>query len=96
MQYKYKDAFGHISQIEEAYAIQLIYHFTESEHCKGPSDGNCASIKKRLERLILRDDGVSQRGKVHIENVTHVALRLFRRSIQSFFVVFFIPLQRYR
>ena len=52
-QYKCKDAFSHIKLIEDAFDVKVIYHYTESGHGKGPSDGLGAAIKKRLERLIL-------------------------------------------
>ena len=42
-----------MSQIEDAYNIKLIYHYTESGHGKGPSDGHGAAVKKRIDRLIL-------------------------------------------
>ena len=74
MQYKCKDAFEHISQIDEAYGIQLLYHFTESGHGKGPSDGHGASIK-RLERLIVG-------GKV-INNVYQAYLALVQTQCDT-------------
>ena len=52
-QYKCKDAFMHMSELESAHNIQLFYHHTESGHGKGPSEAHGAAVKKRLERLIL-------------------------------------------
>ncbi|WAR07956.1 hypothetical protein MAR_017914 [Mya arenaria] len=52
-QYKCKDAFSHISLIEKAHDIKVVYHYSESGHGKGPSDGIGAGIKKKLENLIL-------------------------------------------
>ena len=53
-QYKCKSAFAHIGQqLEAEHYIRVIYHFTESGHGKGPSDGIGAAIKMRLQRLIL-------------------------------------------
>jgi len=52
-QYKCKDAFSHIGLLEKEHGIKLIYHFTESGHGKGPSDGLGAAIKRRLEQMIL-------------------------------------------
>lgn len=68
-QYKCKSAFEHLLQLEDKHSIEIVYHFTESGHGKGPSDGLGAGVKKRLERLILG-------GKV-INNAyqTYLALR---------------------
>lgn len=52
-QYKSKSSFDHLMQLEENKNIKIIYHFTESGHGKGPSDGIGASVKKRLELMIL-------------------------------------------
>lgn len=52
-QYKCNHAFDHISQLQKAHDIKIIYHFTESGHGKGPSDGLGAVVKKKLERMIL-------------------------------------------
>lgn len=52
-QYKCATAFTHIAQIQDANNIQVIYHYTEADHGKGPSDGLGAVIKKKLERMIL-------------------------------------------
>ena len=52
-QYKSKLAFDHLIKLEEKHGIQIIYHYTESGHGKGPSDGLGAAIKKKLERMIL-------------------------------------------
>lgn len=52
-QYKCRFAFEHLLVLEEKYNIQVVYHYTESGHGKGPSDGLGAGIKKRIERLIL-------------------------------------------
>lgn len=55
LQYKCKDAFAHLSRLEESYGIQTIYHYTntESGNGKGPSHGLGAAIKMRLQRMIL-------------------------------------------
>lgn len=52
-QYKCKMAFDHIPILNRKYNIDIRYHYTESGHGKGASDGLGAGIKRRLERLIL-------------------------------------------
>ena len=52
-QYKCINAFSHISQLQDSNDIEIIYHFTEAGHGKGPSDGLGAVIKKKVERMIL-------------------------------------------
>jgi len=58
VQYKNKDAFANIMQLEEIHNVKIIYHFTESGHGKGPSDGIGAAVKRRLDRLILSEKRV--------------------------------------
>lgn len=60
-----------MSVIEECYGIKVIYHYTESGHGKGPSDGIGAGIKKKLYGLILG-------GKV-INNVYQTYLALSQK-----------------
>ena len=48
VQFKSIHAFGHLPILEEENRIKLVYHFTESGHGKGPSDGLGASTKKNL------------------------------------------------
>ena len=45
--------FSHIFQLQDSNDIEIIYHFTEAGHGKGPSDGLGAVIKKKVERMIL-------------------------------------------
>ena len=52
-QYKCISAFSHISQLQDCNEIKIIYHFTEAGHGKGPSDGEGAVIKKKVDRMIL-------------------------------------------
>jgi hypothetical protein len=53
VQYKCIQAFGHLPALEKENDVKIIYHYTESGHGKGPSDGLGASTKKKLDRLIL-------------------------------------------
>ena len=43
-QYKCINAFSHIFQLQDSNDIEIIYHFTEAGHGKGPSDGLGAVI----------------------------------------------------
>ena len=52
-QFKCKDAFCHLPLLETKRDVKIHYHYTESGHGKGPSDGLGAGIKKKLERMIL-------------------------------------------
>ena len=52
-QYKSKSSFDHLIQLEDQHKIKIVYHFTESGHGKGPSDGIGAAVKKRLELMIV-------------------------------------------
>ena len=52
-QYKSKLAFMNIGLIEKKHDIRLVYHYTESGHGKGPSDGLGAAIKRKIDRLII-------------------------------------------
>ncbi|CAG2222935.1 unnamed protein product [Mytilus edulis] len=47
-QYKNKVAFYNLTLLEETHDIRVVYHFTESGHGKGPSDGLGAAIKVEL------------------------------------------------
>lgn len=83
VQYKSKLAFGHISQIEEEENIKVFYHFTESGHGKGPSDGLGAAVKAKLQRMILA-------GKV-INNAYEVYLALVQNQTPSNQTVMYVP-----
>lgn len=82
-QFKSKDAFGHLSQIENKYNVKVFYHYMESGHGKGPSDGLGAAVKKRLERLILG-------GRV-INNGYQAYLALVESNERSYQQILYIP-----
>ena len=53
VQYKCAEAFSHLPQLEATYGVHIYYHYTESGHGKGPSDGLGATTKRKLQQLIL-------------------------------------------
>ena len=65
-QYKCKEAFQHISLIENVFRVKMVYHYTESGHGKGPSDGIGAGIKKKLENLILGGKVINNAYKAYL------------------------------
>lgn len=42
-----------MSLLYKNFGIQVIYHYSESGHGKGPSDGIGAGVKHRLDNLVL-------------------------------------------
>ena len=54
-EYKCRNAFAHMFDLEEIYGVRLVYHYSEPGHGKGPHDGIGATIKHGLDRLILAD-----------------------------------------
>jgi predicted site-specific integrase-resolvase len=52
-QFKCKDAFCHLFLLETKRDVKIHFHYTESDHGKGPSDGLGAGVKKKLERMML-------------------------------------------
>lgn len=65
-QYKCKEAFDHLCQLEDRYGVQIIYHYTETGHAKGQSDGIGAGIKKKLDGLILRGFTINNAYQVYL------------------------------
>lgn len=88
VQYKSKLSFGHISQIEDEHDIKVYYHFTESGHGKGPSDGLGAAIKAKLQKMILG-------GKV-INNAYEVYLALVQNQPPSNQTIIYVPSKKLR
>ena len=65
-QYKNKVAFYNLTLLEETHDIRVMYHFTESGHGKGPSDGLGAAIKGRISRLILAGNVINNAYQVYL------------------------------
>lgn len=65
-QYKNKVTFYHLSLLEETYDLRFLYHFTESGHGKGPSDGLGAAIKRKVDRLILAGNVINNAYEVYL------------------------------
>jgi hypothetical protein len=65
-QYKCSKAFNHITLLQETFDIKVIYHFMESGHGKGQSDGIGAGIKRKLERLILGGKVINNAYQVYL------------------------------
>ena len=57
-QYKCKHSFGHLHLYPRIHNVNVVYHYTESGHGKGPSDGIGATVKQHLSRMIIADEVV--------------------------------------
>ena len=54
-QYKCRDGFSHLPYYLRVHGVEVRYHYTESGHGKGPSDGIGANVKQKLDRWILNE-----------------------------------------
>lgn len=80
-QYKSKSAFDHLIQLEEKHQIRIVYHFTESGHGKGPSDGIGAAVKRKLELMILAGKVINNAYETYLALVQNQNEKLNQRIL---------------
>ena len=54
-EYKSRFTFSHMYEYEEVMGVKVYYHFSEPGHGKGVHDGIGATVKSKLDNLILHD-----------------------------------------
>lgn len=80
-QYKCKTAFQHMSLLYKNFGIQVIYHYSESGHGKGPSDGIKAGVKRRLDNLVLGGKVVNNANQAYLTLVQNPSEKVNQKVI---------------